>query len=103
MATKGRAQKGSRIPLTRDTKMTNYRFKFDGGKVGHLNLEYIVHKSVMRRILIEYRSTKSEHKNTRTSHHYHHSYCKWPTILLILRVRCGCDETCGCVGLNVVV
>src|SRR6218665_2938038 len=43
MATKGRAQKGSRIPLTRDTKMTNYRFKFDGGKVeGHLDFEYIV-------------------------------------------------------------
>ncbi len=63
MATKGRAQKGSRIPLTRDTKMTNYRFKFDGGKVeGHLDLEYIVHKSVMRRILMEYRSTKSEHE-----------------------------------------
>ena len=63
MATKGRAQKGSRIPLTRDTKMTNCRFKFDGGKVeGHLDLEYIVHKSVMRRILMKYRSTKSEHK-----------------------------------------
>ena len=52
MATKGRAQKGSRIPLTRDTKKTNYRFKFDGGKVeGHLDLEYILHKLVMRRIL----------------------------------------------------
>ena len=63
MATKGRAQKGSRIPLTRDTKMTNYRFKFDSGKVeGRLYLEYIVHKSVMRRILMAYRSTTSEHK-----------------------------------------
>ena len=63
MATKARAQKGSRVSLTRDTKMTNYRFKFDGGKVeGHPDLEYIVHKSVMRRILMEYRSTKSEHK-----------------------------------------
>ena len=63
MATKGRAQKGSRIPLTRDTKMTNYSYKVDGGKVeGHLDLQYIVHKSVMRRILMEYRSTKSEHK-----------------------------------------
>ena len=63
MATKGRAQKGSRIPLTRDTEMTNYRFKFDGGRVEeHLDLKCIVHKSVMRRILMEYRSTKSEHK-----------------------------------------
>ena len=63
MATKGGAQKGLRIPLTRDTKMTNYIFKFDGCKVdGHLDLEYIVYKSVMRRILIEYKSTKSEQK-----------------------------------------
>jgi len=39
MATKGRAQKGSRIPLTRDTKMTDYSYIFHGGKVeGHLDL-----------------------------------------------------------------
>ena len=39
MATKRRAQKGSRIPLTRDTKMTNYSYIFDVGKVeGHLDL-----------------------------------------------------------------
>ena len=56
MATKGRAQKGSRMALTMDTKMTNYSYKFDGGKVvGHLDLQYIVHKSVMRCILMEYR------------------------------------------------
>ena len=45
MATKGRAQKGSRISLTRDTKMTNYSYMYmhvydgDGSKVeGHLDL-----------------------------------------------------------------
>ena len=31
LATKGRAKKGSRIPRTRDTKMTNYSYKLDGG------------------------------------------------------------------------
>ena len=65
MAIKGRAQKGSRISLTRDIKMTNYSYKYDGGKLeGHLHLQCIVglHKSVMRCRLVEYRSTKSEPK-----------------------------------------
>ena len=42
MTTKGRAQKGSRIPLT-GTRNRRITIKFDGGKVeGHINLQCIV-------------------------------------------------------------
>ena len=58
--------------------MTNYSYKFDGGKVeGHLDLEYIVHKSVMRRILMEYSNIFMRFSNSAAAlMHYIMEYCE---------------------------